>query len=250
MNSFLRHSKAFVNRNGSTILTCIGGIGVVVTSVMAVKATPKALALLEKAKEEKGEALTKFEKVRVAGTAYVPAVVVGTSTIACIFGANALNKRQQAALMSAYALLDSSYKDYKKKVEELYGEDADENVRGELAKDKYDETKVEVDKQLFYDEFSERYFESTMEKVLRAEYDINRTIQIDGGAFLNEFYEFLDIPTIEYGDYMGWSACEMYEYGYGEAWLDFGHQKVVMDDGLECYIISFSHEPSYDFLDY
>ena len=250
MNSFLRHSKVFINRNASTILTVVGGIGVVVTTVMAVKATPKALALLEQAKEEKGEDLSAFETVKVAGPAYVPAVVVGSSTIACIFGANALNKKQQAALMSAYALLDSSYKDYKKKVEELYGEDADANVRSELAKDNYDGTVVEDGKRLFYDEFSERYFESTTEKVLQAEYDINRIISVDGGAFLNEFYEALDIPTIEYGDYMGWSACEMYEYGYGDSWLDFGHRKVVLEDGLECCIISFSHDPSYDFLDY
>lgn len=250
MNSFLRRSKVFINRNAPTILTVVGGIGVVVTTVMAVKATPKALALLEQAKEEKGEDLTTFETVKVAGPAYAPSVVVGASTIACIFGANALNKKQQAALMSAYALLDSSYKDYKKKVEELYGEDADANVRSELAKDNYEETPVEDGKQLFYDEFSERYFESTMEKVMKAEYEINRIIAIDGGVFLNEFYELLEIPTIEYGNYMGWSACEMYECGYGYSWLDFKHEKVVMDDGLECYIISFYQYPSYDFLDY
>ena len=42
----------FLKRNASTILTCVGAVGVVATSVMAVKATPKALILLEKAKGE------------------------------------------------------------------------------------------------------------------------------------------------------------------------------------------------------
>ena len=116
MNHLLHHSKLFFKRNSSTILTCVGALGVVTTSVLAVKATPKALALIEAAKEEKGEELTPVETVQVAGPVYIPAIVTGVSTIACIFGANALNKRQQAALMSAYALLDSSYKEYKAKV--------------------------------------------------------------------------------------------------------------------------------------
>lgn len=83
------------------------------TAVMAVKATPKALRLIEEAEKEKGKKLTKTETVKVAWTPYIPTVLVGASTIACIFGANVLNKRRQAALMSAYALLDSSYKEYK-----------------------------------------------------------------------------------------------------------------------------------------
>ena len=67
MSTLLSRSKSFVNRNGSTILTCLGGAGVIATTVMAVKATPKAVELLEQAKQEKGEELTKLEVVAVAG---------------------------------------------------------------------------------------------------------------------------------------------------------------------------------------
>ena len=118
MNNLLHRSKIFMNRNASTILTCMGGIGTVATAVMAVRVTPKALDLLEKAEEKKGEALTKMEKVKVAAPVYVPSVLVGVSTLACIFGANVMGKRQQASMISAYALLENSYKEHKKKVEE------------------------------------------------------------------------------------------------------------------------------------
>lgn len=47
--------RQFWHRNASTVLTCLGGVGVVVTSVMAVKATPKALKKIETAEQEKGE---------------------------------------------------------------------------------------------------------------------------------------------------------------------------------------------------
>lgn len=228
-----------MNHNTSTILTCIGGVGVVITSVLAVKATPKALKVIEKAREEKGEELTKSDIVKVAAPIYIPAIVAGVATITCIFGANALNKRQQASLMSAYTLLDSSYKAYKNKVRTLYGEDADARIREEIAKDHYREIKFESgdDKQLFYDQCSERYFESTMERVIAAEYAVNREISLWGDANLNVFYDALDISPVDYGKYVGWSA----------GWLDFYHEKVEFDDGLEVYIIRMSIDPTYDY---
>lgn len=248
MRKVLRKSQIFLKRNGSTILTCVGGVGAVATAVMAVKATPKALQLLEQAKEEKGEELTKLEVVKIAGPSYIPSVAMGVGTLACIFGANVLNKHQQAAMMSAYALLDGSYKDYKKKVEELYGKEANLHVIEEVAKDKYDEEDIEVegDKLLFYDDFSNRYFESTMENVIKAEYEINRKISLWGGVYLNEFYDALNVPRVDYGDYLGWSSGGLMEMAWAD-WLDFYHEKVVMDDGLECYIITMSTEPMYDY---
>lgn len=238
------NSKLFLKRNGATILTCVGSVGVVATSVMAVKATPKAITLLEKAKEEKGEDLTLVDKVRVAGPVYIPAAVVGTSTIACIFGANILNKRHQASLMSAYALLDKSFKEYKAKVKELYGHEADQKVREEIAKDKYEEGMypLEDNKVLFYDEYSERYFESTMEDVLKAEYRLNRDFQYHGIAVINEFYDLLKLPKTDFGEYLGWSVnwlCEAQWYPF----IEFYHRKVELEDGLECYIIEILTEP-------
>lgn len=251
MNGLLNQSKLFLKRNASTILTCAGSVGVVATSVLAVKATPKALSILEKSEEEKGEKLTKVEVVKIAAPAYIPAIVTGVATIACIFGANILNKHQQAALMSAYALLDNSYKEYKAKVEELYGEDADSEIRKEIAKDHYNDTDISVNEnmQLFYDEFSQRYFESTTEKVLQAEYNLNKTLSTDYGVFLNEFYEMLGLETVDYGDYLGWSSYELVECTWA-CWVDFDHTKVVLDDGLECTIISMRFEPTFDFENY
>lgn len=251
MTKFLGKSKLFLHRNASTILTCIGGAGVVATSVLAVTATPKALKLLEEAEKKKGEELTTVETIKTAGPVYIPAIAVGLSTIACIFGANALNKRQQAALVSAYALLDSSYKEYRKKVNDIYGEDADDNINKEIAKDKYDESDISNDdeKQLFYDMFSRRYFNSTIEDVQRAEYKVNRRITKDGWAMLNDFYDEAGLDPMPSGEVFGWSEGGN-RMRYWEAWVDFHHEKTVMDDGLECYIIHMMQEPYLDWNDY
>ena len=160
----------------STVLTCIGAMGVIATSVLTAKAVPKATMLLEDAEKKKGEDLTTIEKIKVATPAYIPAILTGASTIACIFGANALNLNHQASLMSAYALLDNSYKEYRKKAEGLYGEDADDRIVQEIAKDKYDEwfEEIEEGEQLFYDLNSMQYFTSTIDNVLQ------KTVTDDG----------------------------------------------------------------------
>lgn len=250
MNSLLGKSQVFLKRNSATILTCVGAVGVIVTAVTAVKATPKALVLLEKAKEEKGEELTKLETVKVAGPVYIPSVVLGVSTLACIFGANVLNKRGQASVMSAYALADSAYKDYRKKVDEIYGEEAGHQVRAGIAKDKYEENTIEVSEGnlLYYDFYSGRYFEASPTFVKTAEYELNRKLMMDDCTYLNEWYYLLDLEPLEHGLDFGWTTTANMDM-YWQTWVDFHHEKVIMDDGLECMIISFMQDPYPDFED-
>lgn len=251
MNNLLANSKRFITRNAPTILTVVGGVGVVATSVLAVKATPKALTILKEAEEEKGEELTVVEKVVAAGPSYIPAVVTGAATLACIFGANVLNKRQQASLASAYAMIDASYKEYRKKVNELYGEDADAHVREEISKDKYKEKDIPKDdsKLLFFDEFSGRFFRSTLEKVQQAENLVNRDLVLQYYCTLNDFYGYLGIPHIDGGHEIGWSEA-MNEQAYWQTWVDFSNLKMSTDDGVEYYIVRMYQEPMVGFEDF
>lgn len=102
MNNLLRKSKMFCKRNSSTFLTVVGAVGVIATSVMAVKATPKALLLINEEKNTKGGDLTKLEVIKATWPVYIPAAVTGVATITCIFGSNIIDKKRQAALTSAY----------------------------------------------------------------------------------------------------------------------------------------------------
>ena len=251
MNKFIGSSKLFLKRNSATILTFVGAAGVVVTSVMAVKATPKALRMIEDAKEEKGEDLTRLETVVVAGPSYIPAAITGVATIGCIVGANILNKRQQASLISAYAFLDQSYKDYKKKVNELFGEDASKQVTTAIVRDKWGEQEFELDgeKRLYYDMYSERYFEATPYQVSRAKYEINRMNVTEGYSYLNEWYEQLGLEPLDWGWYFGWTPSINQER-YWQEWIDIKIDVVEMDDGLEVITLEFAQEPVYDFENY
>lgn len=244
-------AKLFLKNNMPTILTCVGTAGVIGTAVTAVQATPKAIQLLEEAKQNKGEELTTFEKVQATYKVYIPSVLIGVSTIGCISGAHILNKRQQASLLSAYTLLNTSYKQYKDKVIDLLGEEANDEIQAEVAKDNYKESNMAMveNEELFYDAFSGRYFKSTKHKVQEAEYRLNRDMVMRDYAYLNEWYEYIGLDSIDSGWKLGWSTG-MCIQAYWQEWIDFNHTKVTMDDGLECTIVKFWQEPLPDFEEY
>lgn len=245
----------FLKKNSATILTVAAAAGVITTSILSAKAAIKASRVLAHKEEEKGEKLTLEETISAVWTIYIPSIVAGGSTIACVFGANILNQRQQASLASAYALIDSSYKEYKAKLKELYGEEAHNNIVDAIASEKCGEVHIsaggltsaytqeiesDAEPRLFYDEYSGRYFETTIEKVLLAEYHLNRNYILRGFARLNEFYEFLGLEPTDYDENIGWDICG------GIYWIDFNHRKAFIgddNDGFECYIIEMPHYP-------
>jgi hypothetical protein len=231
--------------------------------VLAVKATPKACQLLENERYERAykadndsqyyQDLMPLEVIQLTWKCYIPAALVGLSTIACIFGANVLSKRNQTSLVSAYALLNQSYQQYRNAAKAVYGEDADSKIKAQMAKDTYisdgwgysvysPDLDSESEKILCYDLFSQRYFTSTMAAVLNAQYHVNRNLQLRGEVSINEFYEFLGIDKIENGNNIGWSINELIEGGI--MWLDFDNKHTVMDDGLECCVISAFWNPN------
>lgn len=243
----MNKTEVFLRKHSSTILTVVGSVGVVATTVLAVKATPKAMMLLEEAKEEKGDELTVVETIQAAWKPYIPATISGISTIACIFGIKQLSARNQASLMSAYALLDNSYKEYRKKVEELYGENSDLNVKKEIVKAKYGQLKdvyEEEGKDLFFDFGACRYFWSTEEEINRAEYQFNQILTMSGFACVNDFYDLLGLEHTDSGFQLGWSSFENDDL-YGLDSFEVTLEKVDMEDGMECWIMTYPCPPTF-----
>lgn len=245
--------SAGLRRSSPVILTVLGIVGVVGTTVTAVQATPKALRLIKAKKDElETDKLTPMELIEATWKCYIPSALIGVGTITCIIGIGALDKRNQAALTSAYAMVNESYKQYRRVAKKVYGADADDKIHAEMAKDAmiadgvwgyqtYNmDTDTESERILCYDMFSKRYFNTTMAAVINAQYHINRNLQLRGYCTLNEYYEFLGINGVDLGNEMGWDLQNIYEGG--EMWLDFDNRKTALEDGLECVIVS-GYEP-------
>lgn len=266
IQKLLHKSGLCIRKYSPVALSCVASVGVVVTAIAAAKATPRAVALVyaDSRKKHDGDpyAYTKKEAFIAAWKCYIPAVTFGASTIACIMGANALNRRQQASLTSAYALVQGSYKEYKDKLKELYGEEAHNAIVDSIAKEKCKDISISANggwydssldfgegmepevSRTFYDSFSQRYFESTIEKVIQAEYHLNRNFMFAGVIPLNDFYEFLGLEKTELGDAVGWSSCNGDIY-----WIDFNHHRLTLDDGMEIYVIDMVFEPTAEWME-
>lgn len=254
MNNLLENSKRFLKRNSSTILTCAGAIGVIATTITAVKATPKAMRLLEEQEEVKGEKLTKIEVVKTAAPVYIPSILIGASTIACIFGANALNRKQQTTLVGLYSLLDSSYKNYKGNVKETFGEDADKKIAQTIANKHYDKVILANDNydgnapyekmpgtDRFMDFCTLSFFDSTTVDIENAEKFLNDILKMRGTVYLNEYKTALGLESSQTDYEMGWTTQLLSSQGFDE--LIFTTEKVKLDNGEDCYILSIPIDP-------
>lgn len=257
----------WIKKNSSTILTCLGAGGVIATVILAVRATPKAMDKIQTAQIDKGEeilngdckgevkknddgsyempSLTAFETVQVCWKEYVPTVAVCVGSLACIFGASALSRKQQAALASAYTALASSLEAYRDKVKMLCGPGTDEMIEKTMEQEKrdFEDDRPPWDEgQTFYLEGYPQFFERTMEQILKAEYELNRYFVLKGSATFNEFLQILDLPPVKDGDKNGWDEY-IGETQYGYRWIDFNHRYYLTEDKMMVCAIDMPFAP-------
>lgn len=240
--------KTAIKKHSPEILTGIGIAGMITTTVMAVRATPKALILIEERKEEIGaEKLEAMDMVKTTWVCYIPAAITGTLSVACLIGASSANARRNAALATAYTLSESALKDYQGKVIEMFGEKKNEAVKDAVAKDKIEKNPVvtreviitEKGNTLCYDAISGRYFKSDIEKIKKAECELNRQMLDDMYVSLNDFYYEIGLDSVKLGDELGWNV----DSGY----IDLSFSSQLASDGTPCLVIDYSVAPRYDY---
>ena len=240
--------KTAMVRNTPGILVGVGIVGMVGTTVLAVKATPKAITLIEAKKRElEVDSLTPIETVKTTWKCYIPATVTGVMSTACLIGASSVSARRNAALATAYNLTKVALNDYKDAVVETIGEKKEQIVRDAVAKKKVERdpvtnTEVIVTERgttLCYDAVFGRYFRSDIDTIKRAVNELNRSIVSSMYASLNEFYDEIGLPPIDIGDKLGWNLDD------GQIEVDFSSQLAV--DGTPCLVIQFNVAPDYGY---
>jgi len=222
-------------------LTVVSVVGVAATAVLAAKATPKALEIIRHEEEEvKHEELTKFEKVQVTLPVYAPAIAVGVATAACIIFSNVLNVKQVASLTASYALIEQTFKQYRGKVTDIFGTDEELKVREAVSHEKYplpdemvpdDLDSSSADEKLFcfHDGEGKRYFWSTPEKVLKAEFEVNKKLAAECMVTVQDFYDILGVEGDQDSAKMGWNS-DMFYKRMEYQWIDFTHEVTKSDD--------------------
>lgn len=237
-----------MKKNSSEILIGMGITGMIMSTVMAVRATPKALRSIDEQKKKMGaDNLTVKETVVAAWTCYIPAAITGTVSAICIIGAGSINAKRRAALATVYALSESALTDYHDKVVETIGEKKEQYIRDEIAKDRVTKNPVSNNKiivtekgnTLCIDAISGRYFKSDIETIRRAENKLNRQMRDELFISLNEFYYEIGLDSIPIGDELGWDI----DNGY----IDLQFSSQLDANGIPCLVVGYRIAPRYDY---
>lgn len=227
------------------ILTGIGIAGMVTSTVLAVKATPKALQFIDDAREEKQDELTVPEVVKVAWKPYIPSAITCALSVTCLIGASSVNARRNAALATAYKLSETALTEYREKVTETIGEKKEKEIRKEVAKDKLERDPIQKTNVIVTgkgdtfcrDPFG-REFTTSIDAIQKAEVKLNKKITRDQYASLNDFYDELGLDSTDVGESVGWTQ----DSGYIE--VDF-HPIMLNED--VCLMLDFTKRPEYDY---
>ena len=248
----IKSAEKVLTKYSPGILTGIGIAGMIGATFMAVKATPKALYLIETKKEEaEVEELTTIETIKTCWACYIPAALTTVVSAACLIGASTVSAKRNAALATAYSISEAALREYQEKVVEVIGEKKEKAVRDAVAKDQIERdpvTKSEVviidsnSNTLCYEPLSGRYFKSTIDKIKKAEIKLDRQMIQEMYVSLNDFYWEIGLDGTDLGDKMGWNLSKGY--------MDLSFSSQLADDGTPCAVIVYGIPPVYDYQNY
>ena len=266
MMRLYNNAKNGVQKHSPEILAGVGVVGTVASAVMACKATLKLDDILAESKETRDKIKEvaenpRYEKeyspedakkdltVNYTQTAvkiaklYAPAVILGSASLGCLLASNDILRKRNAALSAAYMTVDKSFKEYRSRVAERFGEEVEKEIRynikameveNVIANEDGSETVVMeqakvMDPNLysdyakFFDEFSPNWQNDPEYNLmfLKAQQQYaNDLLKAKGRLFLNEVYDMLGLERTKAGQVVGWVYNP--ENPTGDNFVDFG----------------------------
>ena len=242
-----------LKKHSPEILVVAGIAGTVVSAVLACKATTKVAEILD---ETKGTLDTIHEGMEIGAIngqeyttedgkkdtvvvyaqtgaklakLYGPAIILGTLSITSILASNNILRKRNVALGAAYAAIDKSFKEYRGRVIERFGEQVDTELKYGIKAKKFEEIEVDPetgkekkvkktvmvadpnlqsDYAVYFDSKSRNYETNPdyNRMFLKAQQAFaNDKLQTRGHLFLNEVLDDLDLPRTPAGQIVGWT---------------------------------------------
>lgn len=262
-----------LKKNSPTLMFGAGIAGVVVSTVLACRATLKLSDTLDEAKEDidavkalrdvegypdhevkKDLAYAYSINVYRVAKLYAPAVIIGTASIAALTGSHVTLSRRNSGLTAAYAAVQAAFDEYRERVKEEVGEERELELHHAISN-----REIEVDgkKQIvksadpnkwsqyarFFDESNPNWQkdgESNRTFVQIQQNYLNHLLNSRGHVFLNEAYDQLGLERSSAGQVVGWLVGGD---GDGDGYIDFGifdafdERKIAFVNGLERNVI-------------
>ena len=242
-----------LKKHSPEILVVAGIAGTVVSAVLACKATTKVAEILDETKGTLDTIHEGMETGAINGQEYTtedgkkdtvvvyaqtgmklaklygPAIILGTLSITSILASNNILRKRNVALGAAYAAIDKSFKEYRGRVIERFGEQVDTELKYGIKAKKFEEIEVDSetgkekkvkktvmvadpnlqsDYAVYFDSKSRNYETNPdyNRMFLKAQQAFaNDKLQTRGHLFLNEVLDDLDLPRTPAGQIVGWT---------------------------------------------
>lgn len=263
--SFGKFSLKF-KKHSPEIMVIGGVIGVVGSTIIACKATTKLSGILEESKEnvnqikdyvedngysekyseedyKKDLAITYTQTAIKVAKIYAPAVILGTLSITSILAGHNITRKRNVALSAAYMAVDKSFKEYRARVVERFGEKLDKELRYNIKQVETEEvvrndeggeeivkTTEEVADPNTYSDYAKFYDDGCLGWTKDPEANLiflkqqqnyaNDKLKRNGYLFLNDVYAMLGIRPTAAGQIVGWIYDE--KNPVGDNFVDFG----------------------------
>lgn len=249
ISKIVKTVSASTAKHAPGILLGIGLAGLLSAIPMAVKATPKAMSLMEEEKKkQRVDNLAPKDVVKVTWKCYIPTAATAALSVGCIIASNKINERRRAALATAYALSESALKEYQDKVVETIGKKKERDIQSAIAKDKVEKNPVTANQvvvtnaggTLCYDTIIGRYFKSDKNAIEQAVNKLNYRMRDEMYVSLNDLYSELGLESVGVGDELGWDVNR-------DGWVEMIFDSFLTDDGTPCLTFTYRVAPRYDY---
>lgn len=230
-------------KNAPTILTSLSVAGVVSTAALTAKAAVSANDILKNSHEL--EELDLKTKIKLTWREYIPSIIMGGITIACVISANTISLRRTAALAGMYSLTEKALKDYKDEAAKLFGDKKAREVE-----DKVHETRIKENPPksgdiimtgksttLFYEPLSARYFKSDVNTIQSCVNHLNCQLMDESTLSVNEFYWGVGLEPCEFGRYNVWDISR--------GLIDVDFSAHMTENYEPCLSLVFRTQPRY-----
>lgn len=252
--------RAFI-RKSPEILTGFGIAGMLTSTILAVVKTPEALSRMDEArKQNDGNELTVWQKVRACGKCYILPAAISVVSSASLIASCKISSARNEALLAAYEISEQTLRDYRANVIRQIGEVNEREIHHKTALEQMEKTKTvaeaaeEGNKELIvaadgsgpdlcYDLKTGRYFYCYANQIEAAINKVNHELitGIDTCVSLNDFYNYLGLSSVDMGRYLGWNT----DRGLAEIYIDGDARKGNF--GLKGVItIDYNALPGYD----
>lgn len=208
----LKAGMNFLKKHSTKILAG----GAIVSEIFALYFVHKKAPEVKEKLNALPENAKPIDKIKTAVPLYLPAIGMLIVSGSCVIGCCAVGEMHAAAMANLAMISEARLSKYEDKVKEVIGEDKAKEVKQTIAEDAmnarqaiqpHDIITTEYGGDLFFDEWSGRYFTSSWAFIKQAVSEFNGMLGgVNMWGTVNDFYCHLGIPTIPAGGYAGWNV--------------------------------------------